>query len=382
MAVPPLPRPEASGPFFETYTAGLTTTEIERLFTFDAPAAYELFSRHLDRGSLRGLPWYKRAVAEARAIFLGFTLKLTPARRALYALALVLTAIGAFELVQGFSVSLLPYPVLAAGTGLVLIGFLIVNLIVMLEVADRLSLKNDLEVAREIQFAMLPRRAYVAPGVEAFGMTRPANTVGGDFYDILPRPGGGVLLVLGDVAGKGSPAALLMALLLAILRTLVDEGLEGPELLARLNNQLCKHAPGSRFATLFIATFDTATGGISYVNAGHLPPIVRRANGRYERLLDGGMALGIWEGATYQASATYLAPGDLLLMYSDGITEAEDDAERAFEEAGLQMIVESRQWTTAKELAWETFAAVERHVGARRLADDLTVLVARALRQA
>ena len=99
------------------------------------------------------------------------------------------------------------------------------NLLVLLEVADRLSLKRDLEVAREIQNAMLPEGTWSGPGVEAFGLTKPANTVGGDFYDILPQPDGTVIVALGDVAGKASPAALLMALLLAILRTLVDEGM-------------------------------------------------------------------------------------------------------------------------------------------------------------
>ena len=98
----------------------------------------------------------------------------------------------------------------------------------LIEVADRLSLKNDLEVARQIQLAMLPHAAFHTSGLEAFGITRPANTVGGDFYDIPQLPDGRVLLALGDVAGKGSPAALLMALLLAMMRTLVDEGLEGP----------------------------------------------------------------------------------------------------------------------------------------------------------
>ena len=100
------------------------------------------------------------------------------------------------------------------------------NLLVLLEVADRLSLKRDLEVAREIQQAMLPDGTWSGPGVEAFGLTKPANTVGGDFYDILPQPDGRVIVALGDVAGKASPAALLMALLLAMMRTLVDEGLD------------------------------------------------------------------------------------------------------------------------------------------------------------
>ncbi len=258
-------------------------------------------------------------------------------------------------------------------------GFLLVNLIVLLEVADRLSLKNDLEVARDIQQAMLPTAAYRCPGVEAFGMTRPANTVGGDFYDVIPLPDGRVLLALGDVAGKGSPAALLMALLLAMLRTLVDEGLEDAALMTRLNAQVAKHAPGSRFITLFIATLNPSTGELVYVNAGQNPPLLRRRPARYERLHEGGIALGMFEHATYSPGRTLLDTGDVLVMYSDGVTEAEDGSGRPFDEAGLQQVMDSPGWASAKELGWATFAAVERHTEQRRLLDDLTVLVARRL---
>ena len=118
----------------------------------------------------------------------------------------------------------------ADGTFALILSMLLVNLLVLLEVADRLSLKGELEVAREIQLAMLPSGTYRAADVEICGVTRPANTVGGDFYDVLPLRDGRVIVTLGDVAGKGSPAALLMALLLAVLRTLVDEELEAPAL--------------------------------------------------------------------------------------------------------------------------------------------------------
>jgi hypothetical protein len=259
MNIPPLPRP-GTGRFFEAYTQGLTTTELERLFTRDAPEAYRFFSRQIDADALKKLRWHRRTLAHARMFFLAFTLKLTPARRAIYGVALVATLVGLVELVRDVHVMLIPHPVFATGTLWLLAGFLLVNLLVVLEVADRLSLKNDLEIAREIQQAMLPRAAYRAPGVEAFGMTRPANTVGGDFYDIMTLPDGRVLLALGDVAGKGSPAALLMALLLAMMRTLVDERLEGADLVTRLNAQIVKHAPPSRFITLFVETLDPATG--------------------------------------------------------------------------------------------------------------------------
>jgi phosphoserine phosphatase RsbU/P len=250
---------------------------------------------------------------------------------------------------------------------------------VMLEVADRLSLKNDLEIAREIQQAMLPRKAYQAGGLDAFGMTRPANTVGGDFYDIIGLPDGRVLLALGDVAGKGSPAALLMALLLAMMRTLVDEGLEGAALLTRLNAQIVKHAPASRFITLFVAILEPASGGLVYVNAGQNPPLLRRARGSYERLQEGGIALGMFEFATYTTGRVTLDPGDVLVMYSDGITEAENPAGDAFDEAGLERVVNSRTWSSARELGWAAFEAVEQHADGKRLLDDLTVLVARRL---
>ncbi|HLG55738.1 MAG TPA: PP2C family protein-serine/threonine phosphatase [Vicinamibacterales bacterium] len=378
MTVPPLPRP-TGGRFFEAYTRGLTKVDLERLFTRDAPEAYRFFSRNIDFDELKNRPWYWRVLGRARLLFLAFTLKLTPARRVLYGGSLVACLIGLIELFRDFQMFLIPHPAFAPGTMWLLTGFLLVNLLVLLEVADRLSLKNDLEIAREIQQAMLPRGEYRALGVEAFGMTRPANTVGGDFYDILPLPDGRVLLALGDVAGKGSPAALLMALLLAMMRTLVDEGFQDAELAARLNAQIVKHAPRSRFVTLFVAALDPATGALVYVNAGQNPPLLRRCNGSYERLRAGGMALGMFENATYAAGRVDLAPGDVLVMYSDGITEAEDDFERPFDEAGVQAVVDGADWASAKELGWAMFAAVEAHRQERRLFDDLTVLVARRL---
>ena len=377
---PPLPRtPGGARRFLDAYTHGLTTQEFERLFTRDTPEAYRFFARHIDAAELSGLPWHKRVFHHARLFFLAFTLKLTPARRAIYGMALLACFFGLFELFRGVHWLLLPHPVFAEGTLWMLTGFLLVNLLVLLEVADRLSLKNDLEIAREIQQAMLPKGPFEAEGVEAFGMTRPANTVGGDFYDVIPLRDGRVLIALGDVAGKGSPAALLMALLLAILRTLADEGLEPAELVRRLNVQVMKQAPSTRFITLFLGVFDPSTGELSFVNAGQNPPLLRRASGRYERLRDGGVALGMFDRSQYIAGRTQLQPADVLVMYSDGITEAENPAGEPFDERGLEQVVDTRTWGSAKELGWAMFEAVERHTDERRLLDDLTVLVVRRL---
>jgi phosphoserine phosphatase RsbU/P len=377
---PPLPRmPGGARRFFDAYTHGLTTQELERLFTRDTPEAYRFFARHIDVAQLAKLPWHKRVVSHIRLFFLAFTLKLTPERRAIYGMALLACFFGLFELLIGFRWLLLPHPVFADGTLWMLTAFLLVNLLVLLEVADRLSLKNDLEIAREIQQAMLPRGPFQAEGIDAFGMTRPANTVGGDFYDVIPLGDGRVLITLGDVAGKGSPAALLMALLLAMLRTLVDEGLEPAALVARLNVQVMKQAPSTRFITLFLGIFNPATGQLTFVNAGQNPPLLRRASGNYERLREGGVALGMFDRSQYATGQTVLNPADLLVLYSDGITEAENPDGQPFDEHGLQRVVDTTKWASAKELGWATFEAVERHAQERRLLDDLTVLVVRRL---
>ena len=379
-AIPPLPRtPGGPHRFFKAYTQGLTTVELERLFTRETPEAYRFFSRTIDHAQLLKLPWYRRILAYTRVFFLTFTMKLTPARRAIYAAALVSIVIGLAELYREVHLFVVPHPAFAPGTLWLLGGFLLVNFLVFVEVADRLTLKNDLEIARGIQQAMLPRAAFQTAGVEAFGMTRPANTVGGDFYDIQALPDGRVLFALGDVAGKGSPASLLMALLLAMMRTLVDEGFEGAALAARLNAQIVKHAPASRFVTLFFGVLNTATGEFGYVNAGQNPPLVRRANGSYERLKTGGIALGMFEFATYEFATTPLNVGDILVMYSDGVTEAENGNGVSFDESGLQAVIDGPGWTSAKELAWATFAAVDDYSDQRRLFDDLTILAVRRL---
>ena len=378
--------------FFSRYTHDLTSEELGKLFTRETPEAYRFFAKGINTAELEGLPFYKRVIKYAQGFFLAFTMRLSPARRLMYGVSLAFSVIGLLQLFTGFGLMRVPIPValffihirvpgpiFANGTLWLLAGFLLMNLLVLLEVADRLSLKRDLEVAREIQNAMLPEGTWSGPGVEAFGLTKPANTVGGDFYDILPQPDGTVIVALGDVAGKASPAALLMALLLAILRTLVDERMPLPALVQRLNLQVSRHAPASRFITLFLACYTPSTGRLEFVNAGQTPPLLRRQNGSIERLMSGGIALGMFEGSTYESGHLDLNPGDALLMYSDGLTEAESPDGVPFDEAGLErtlaLYAGAYQQSAAAELGTAIFNAVERHRRDQRLADDLTVLV-------
>jgi sigma-B regulation protein RsbU (phosphoserine phosphatase) len=383
----PTPRTRRARRFFDTYTKDLKSEDVQRLFTRDTREAYRFFAREIDRDALARLPWLKRQWVHAGLFARAVMMRLSPARRALYGVALACAVIGLLKLFSGFTFVSVPLgplfaiPVLVPswvdGAMWLLWSLVATNLLVLLEVADRLSLKDDLEIAREIQQAMLPAGTFSTPELSACGLTRPANTVGGDFYDILPTPGGDVIVALGDVAGKGSPAALLMALLLAMMRTLVDEGLDGAALLDRLNIQVSKHSPASRFITLFYARYEPASGRLTYVNAGHTPALLQRRDGSFERLLGGGVALGMFEGSTYEAHETTLAPGDLLVIYSDGITEAESPAGQPFEEAGLEAVLREADPEDPRAIGRTVLAAVERHAQDFKLADDLTVLLLR-----
>jgi sigma-B regulation protein RsbU (phosphoserine phosphatase) len=155
----------------------------------------------------------------------------------------------------------------------------------------------------------------------------------------------------------------------------VDEALDPPQLMARLNVQICRHSPASRFITLFFAVYSPASGRLTYVNAGQTPPLIRRHDGRYERLHGTGVALGLFDGSTYASSEATIDAGDALVLYSDGITEAEDPGGHPFEEAGLEQVVSANAQVSAAELGTAVLNAVELHAKAPRFADDLTILI-------
>ena len=372
--------------YWAEYTRDLRTTDFQNLFTRDTPEAYRYFVRGLDVGKLVTGPWYRRWWMHTKIAFHAFTRRLTPARRLLYAFGVGATLIGMINLFQGVGASMsvgsariwVPTPHWAPGAFWMLLGFAAVNLLMLMEVADRLSLKGELEIARDIQLAMLPSGAQRAGDTIIAGVTRPANTVGGDLYDIQPLPDGRMMIALGDVAGKGSPAALLMALLVAMLRTLVDEGLDAASLVARLNVQVARHSPASRFITLFFGIYDPQTGQLEFVNAGHLPPLLRRVDGTIDRIETpdaGGIALGMFDEARYTSQTMTIERGEIFVLYSDGITEAENTAGVPFEEPGLRAVIASDLTGEPAALGRTILTAVEMHAGDARLGDDLTALV-------
>ena len=362
----------------DVYTRDVTGKDLTRVFTREARDAYQAFAGAIDENDLAGVRGPKRVIRRVRAFLIAFGLKLSPARRVLFGVALLCAVIGFLRYNQGIEISMPPVRTLVIpGAWPMFWAIVLLNLLVVLEVADRLSLKNDLEVARSIQLAMLPAGTVELPGVEVHGMSRPANTVGGDFYDVRPLSNGRLLIAVGDVAGKGSPAALLMALFLAMERVLLDDLQDLVPLTTRLNGQIVRQAPGTRFITLFMGAYDPATGRLEYVNAGHPPGLLRRSDGTIERLQDGGVALGMFEGSQYTSAAVTLEPGDLLAAYSDGITEAEHPERGFFDEAGLLKALADARALPAEDVCRSVFGAVRAHTDEGKLGDDLTILVLR-----
>jgi sigma-B regulation protein RsbU (phosphoserine phosphatase) len=264
-------------------------------------------------------------------------------------------------------------PLSNVGTWLLLAATVLFFLLA-LELRDKLSLKGDLEVARQIQFGLLPFEPFERDGVSIATAMRPANTVGGDYFDVIELGEGRLAIAVGDVAGKGMPAALLMALLQGSLRTLLSAGLRGEELVVKLNAHLCSNIPSNRLITLFYAELDAATGGLRYVNAGHNPPYLLSAERTPARLGATAMALGITSDTAFPSMAVDLRPGDRLVLYTDGVTEAEDPKDREYGEARLAAWLQANRDQPARRLIDGVIAEVLEHCGTARPRDDMTLL--------
>ncbi|HUL76540.1 MAG TPA: SpoIIE family protein phosphatase [Vicinamibacteria bacterium] len=244
------------------------------------------------------------------------------------------------------------------------------------ETADKRRLEEDLKGAARIQESLLPEGAPTLPGWELAGSSRLCSAVGADYYDFAPAADG-LLLALGDVAGKGLAAALLMASLRASVRALWREPDPLPEILTRVNENLRQTVPPNRFATLFLGRLDTGSGVLRWVNAGHSPPLVARSDGSHELLEATGTILGVLADVSWREGRTTLGPGDVLVLLSDGVVEAARSTSGDLSPDRLAAIVGDRRGASAAELLSALQAAAEEGLGGARRADDQTFVVLR-----
>jgi sigma-B regulation protein RsbU (phosphoserine phosphatase) len=317
-------------------------------------------------------PWYQRYPLAAWKVFLATAFRLSPARRIMFAVAVPLLGMAWMRFLLA-SIAGGQWEVPAVFTYALVAATLLFALL-MIELRDKLALKGDLEIARQIQFGLLPFEPFERGGTAVYAAMRPANTVGGDYFDIIELGEGRIAIAIADVAGKGIPAALLMALLQGSLRTLLSAGLRGPELVRTLNVHLHANIPSNRLITLFYAEYDPGTGALRYVNGGHNAPFVLRSSG-VERLPATGMALGIVPDAAFEARETTLAPGERLFLFTDGITEAFDPQDREYGEDRLQSWLVGHPDLTPPGLIESVRDDVLAFCGTARPRDDMTMMV-------
>jgi phosphoserine phosphatase RsbU/P len=380
-----IPRPPAARPprlkdkaahFWLRVSEGLEVHQLWSQLAKDARSSYRLYSADVGERAT-GQSRSQHAWYLFKALFWAIIEKLSPARRVLLLLGLILVFFPAGSCsysgraghVETFELDLHVW------------GALLIFAVLLLELADRVVMKRDLEIAKDIQSWLLPGAPLQIPGYAIAYATRPANTVAGDYYDVILRPGATpaedrVLFVVADVAGKSIPAAMLMATFQASLRTLASGRIPLGQIAAELNRYASSTSQGgARFTTAFLAELDPATGEIAYVNAGHNVPILRRSSGAIERPEIGGIPIGALAAATYEVGTTRLGNGDWLVIFTDGVVEALNANGDEYGEPELTRVIDRGADLAPAELLKNLLAALDWFVGNTPQHDDMTCLL-------
>jgi sigma-B regulation protein RsbU (phosphoserine phosphatase) len=377
--IPPRPpRPGVLGhiqQFWHRVTEGLELSQLWKQFSTDARASYRLYQKdYLARAPQEKV---KRGFWHTAQEFAWAILeKLTPARRVLLLLGVVLVLFPA----GGFSHRTEEGHVEFVEFDFRFLGGASLFILLMLEIADRVVMKRDLEIARDIQSWLLPATPPQIAGLTMAFATRPANTVAGDYYDVFARPGPGdeplFLFAVADVAGKSIPAALLMATFQAGLKTLSSTPCSLVDLVAGMNRYASANSQGGRrFTTAFLAEYDSRIRTLTYINAGHNAPVLRRSSGAIERLTNGGVPLGILADAPYESGTVALQPGDWLVIFTDGVVEALNARGEEYEEPRLLNVLQNGITTTPEELLRRLMADLDAFVGTTPQHDDVTCML-------
>jgi len=349
-------------------TAGMELDDLWSQFKSEAEASARPFKQEVDRRADQKKSW-KQPFKIAAAIFSSILKKLSPPRRVFLLITLILAV---------FSIVGLEFLFFTREVEL-LLAFIGLLLLLVMVLGDHISMKRDIEIAREIQRWLVPRVPPEVAGVDMAFATRPAKMVAGDYYDAFRRAVDGPLLIaVADVAGKSVPAAMLMATFQASLRALAGSQGSLSDLVAGLNRQACSNnMNGRRFTTAFLAELDPATGGLNYLCAGHNPPMLKHSDGTIERLKSESIPLGIEINEKYETGRTVLGVGDVLIIYTDGVTEARDEDGTEFGEARLLALAAEPLEDRAAMTLSSIMRKLDEFVGGAPQHDDITCLVVR-----
>lgn len=362
---------ERTESFLLDYTRGLSGEELRRLFDDDAKGAYSVLMR--DRaGQVENLKGLKRYLRAAKLLFLSLSEKLSPRRRLLFGIAVVAALAGIVD----------PQLTWREGERLENLGgsslFFLIAVVALLmllafEMVDRVLVRDEIQIARQLQRDLLPKASPEIPGYAFAHSSRTANDIGGDYYQFQTLGDGRVAIVVADASGHGMAAGLLMAIANATLHIALELDPSPIAVSTLLHRAIWRTGDRRSFLTLFYGLLDPASGELEYVCAGHPFPLLRRASGTIEEPALGSFPLGMREHVEPRIGRLELAPGDLLVLFSDGLFESIDRNGQAvgFERLGTALTGAG----TARTAHDGILAAFEAHVAATPLADDLTLVV-------
>jgi sigma-B regulation protein RsbU (phosphoserine phosphatase) len=345
----------------------LRRRNLKRSFRRDAQDLYRFYFSEEERARFASMGRLKRWFVTAWGLLKALLLNLSPTRRLAVILSIVLFLMSRVN----FQVGGLEF-----GVDFVGLGFVVVLVVLMLELRDKLLARNELEVGRAVQLALLPDRNPDVPGWDIWLYTRPANDVGGDLVDTIDLEGDRVSLILGDVSGKGLGAALLMSKLQATVRALAPDTPALSELGGRLNTIFCRDRVSGRFATMVYLEVASHGDRVRVMNAGHMPPILLTEAGQ-SSLEPVAPPLGILPEAEYTEQELRVERGNLCVIYSDGVTEAEAAGGAMYGEERLDALLPSLRGLDAEAAGRRILAEVEAFVGEERLSDDLSLILLR-----
>ncbi len=350
--------------FYSLYTAGLSRTEIERLLKRESADVLSFYRRDFDPSHDDVNRGPRKAAFFLRELFVSFLLKLTPARRLFYGVAFLLFGFG----------------VVVSNWIYAMLAFLLVNMLLAFEVADKLLAKDELEIARDIQVGLQPDANLEFDGVEVDAFYQPAREVGGDYYDLLKIDDTRLAVIVGDVSGKGLPASLYAVKLQGLFESLIRQSGSPKEILIEINEIVCQRMQKQYFITVGMAIVDTAKREIVCARAGHQPFVHFPANGNeFVTIESDGLGIGLREGDVFSSRLEEVRfpyeAGDLLLLYTDGITEARNGSAMEYGESRLLEAVSRRKSLSASEIKSALVNELQTFSQRAFLEDDATLVI-------
>ena len=350
--------------FYRLYTTGLNRKEVEWLLKKDAIEALEYYKEKtsLKDKTLRTNS-FKTTNRVVKEIFLSFLMQLTPGRRLFYGLSVV-----------GFVLGFLWTKWL-----LIIGAFAILNLLLALELANKLTTRDELEIAREIQVSLQPQKLPEIPGLSISSFSRPAKIVGGDFFNFVKRQDNQLLSIVGDVAGKGIPAALYAAHIQSMFESLSQQSTSPADIMKGLNQLICRRLREGDFITAVIAFFNAGQDSLTIARAGHNWPLYYKAQTQtIQSLKPPGMCLGIDRDMGFyeclQEKKIPVDSGDILLLYSDGITEAMNSRNNLFDLSRLKSALKESAHSSAEKIIEGINHRLDEFIESEELHDDATMV--------